>query len=97
MHPQRTCCACQTKRAQSEFLRLASHKGAAPKIQDGQQKGRGAYLCFSIECARKAWKKRALERALKLQEPLDAAFKAQVEAAIQSGNPNFSGENPLMN
>ncbi len=97
MQPQRTCCACHTKRAQPELLRLASHKGAAPQIQTGKESGRGAYLCFDIKCARVAWKKRALERALKLQAPLDAAFKAQIEAALESGNSNLSGENQPMN
>ena len=84
MQPQRTCCACHAKRPQPELLRLVAHNGAKPVLQDGKQKGRGAYLCCKEECARKAWKKRAVERALKLEEPLEAAFKAQIEAAIQA-------------
>jgi len=85
--PQRTCVACRTIRAPAEMLRIAARDGDAPQLDDAgklKASGRGAYLCRDLECARKAWKRRAFERALKLKTPLDAAFVTQVETAIQT-------------
>lgn len=84
--PQRTCVGCGGKRPPDEMLRIAAQNGEAPQLNAGKQKalGRGAYLCNAADCARKAWKRRAFERALKLKVPLDAAFKARVEAALET-------------
>lgn len=88
--PQRTCVGCGGKRPPDEMLRIAAQNGEAPQLDAGKQKaaGRGAYLCGAtdgaLDCARKAWKRRAVERALKLKVPLNAAFKARVEAAIET-------------
>lgn len=83
------------------MLRIASQSGDAPRIDDaGKSKasGRGAYLCASLDCAQKAWKRRAFERALKLKTPLDAAIKEQVEVAIQKAiTPITSQESQNMN
>ncbi len=82
--PQRTCVACRSVQAPAQMLRIAAQSGQAPQLDDGKKSaGRGAYLCRQLDCARIAWKKRAFERALKLKTPLDAAFKEQVEAAIE--------------
>ena len=35
----------------------------------GRKNGRGAYLCFSRECLKKARKNRGLERSLKMSIP----------------------------
>ena len=35
----------------------------------GRKNGRGAYLCFSSECLKKARKNRGLERSLKMSIP----------------------------
>lgn len=85
--PQRTCVACRSVKAPAEMLRVASQNGEMPQLDERLKvHGRGAYLCFALDCARKAWKRRAFERALKLKVPLDAAFKARVEALIQTAD-----------
>ena len=37
----------------------------------GKKNGRGAYVCFSMECLEKAMKSRGLERSLKTRIPED--------------------------
>ena len=67
--PQRTCIGCGAKKPQNELMRLAAQSGGAPIYDEtGRAPGRGAYLCAQIECVEKAWKRRAPERMLKLQE-----------------------------
>ena len=91
--PQRTCVGCGRKRPPAEMLRIASQGGEAPQLDERLKvQGRGAYLCFALQCARKSWKKRAFERALKLKAPLDAAFKAQVEAAIEAASTQINSQ-----
>ena len=81
--PQRTCVGCGRKRPPAEMLRVAAQHGAAPQLdENAKAPGRGAYLCGTLDCARKAWKKRAFERALKLKTPLDAVLKEQIETAV---------------
>ena len=80
--PERTCCACGVKRPQSELRRVASLAGAPPTLEtSGRAPGRGAYLCFDVACIERALQRKALERALKLQNPLTEEFKANLRAA----------------
>ena len=91
--PQRTCVGCGRKRPPAEMLRIASRSGAAPRLdENAKAPGRGAYLCYALDCAHKAWKKRAFERALKLKVPLDAAFKAQVETFIEADSTQINSQ-----
>ncbi|RYG63936.1 YlxR family protein [bacterium] len=80
--PERTCCACGVKRPQSELRRVASLAGSAPTLDlRGKAPGRGAYLCFDVACIERALQRKALERALKLQNPLTEEFKTKLRAA----------------
>jgi predicted RNA-binding protein YlxR (DUF448 family) len=79
--PERTCCACGSKKPQGEMRRVASKAGDAPQIDiSGKAPGRGAYLCFDASCIEKALQRKALERALKLQNPLTEEFKSKLRA-----------------
>ncbi len=63
--PVRMCVACRTGRPKKELLRVVRGKENALSIdQTGKAPGRGAYICPSVECLEKAWKSRALARAL---------------------------------
>ena len=85
--PQRTCVACGAKKAQGELLRVVSQGGAPAQIDiKGRAPGRGAYLCRQAACVEKAWARRALERALKLQNPIEAALKAEILSVMASDN-----------
>lgn len=66
----RQCVGCQEMKSKKEMLRVL--KTAEDEIildATGRKNGRGAYLCFSGECLRKARKNRGLERSLKISIP----------------------------
>lgn len=62
--PIRTCVACRRKRPAGEMLRVR-REGAA--IQRGRGVGRGAWLCPREDCVTRAFQKRLLLRALRVE------------------------------
>ena len=52
----------------------------------GKAKGRGAYVCLSVECLKKARKTKALERAL------DTSISEEVFAALEAGLEGMGAE-----
>jgi predicted RNA-binding protein YlxR (DUF448 family) len=80
--PERTCCACGKKKPQCELRRVAALQGGEPQCDlDFKASGRGAYLCNDASCVEKALQRKALERALKLRDPLTEEFKANLRTA----------------
>ena len=66
--PIRTCAGCSGKFDQSTLIRVASHHGALPKLdQNVREPGRGLWLCRKDTCIERAWQRRAVERGLKLK------------------------------
>ena len=66
----RQCVGCQEMKSKKELLRVI--KTAVDEVvldTTGLKNGRGAYLCFSSECLKKARKNRGLERSLKMSIP----------------------------
>lgn len=66
----RQCTGCGEMKSKKEMMRVL--KTAEDEIvldTTGRKNGRGAYLCFSLECLRKARKNRGLERSLKTGIP----------------------------
>ncbi len=83
--PLRTCVACGAKKPQGELVRVVSQGGQVPELDEkGRAPGRGAYLCAQATCVEKAWLRRALERALKLQAPAPPELKAKLLATIET-------------
>ncbi len=67
--PQRTCIACRrvdAKRGLTRLVRLPDGRVAIDPT--GKRAGRGAYLCAERSCWELALKRRAIERALKLDQ-----------------------------
>lgn len=64
--PQRMCVACRTRRPAAELIRVVADKETQKIVPDIHRKlpGRGAYICRSLECIKKAEKKRGPERHL---------------------------------
>ena len=83
--PQRQCVGCRTMYDKRTLLRVVkSPEGDISLDATGKKNGRGAYLCRSTDCLKKARKSRALERALETAIP-DAvydAMTAQMEAVL---------------
>lgn len=64
--PQRTCIVCRSETAKRELLRLVyTIDGSVQVDASGKKPGRGAYLCQSADCWRKALDKGRLDRALR--------------------------------
>ncbi|MDO4739174.1 MAG: YlxR family protein [Eubacteriales bacterium] len=63
--PMRMCVGCREMKPKAELRRIVkSPEGVISVDRVGKAPGRGAYLCLSAECLKKAEKARALERAL---------------------------------
>ena len=65
--PQRQCIGCREMKNKKEMIRVI--KTAEDEIMldaTGRKNGRGAYLCPSMECLKKAVKGKGLERSFKM-------------------------------
>lgn len=66
--PMRMCTGCREMKPKKELQRIVkSPEGVISVDRVGRMPGRGAYVCKSVECLKKAQKTRALERALETQ------------------------------
>lgn len=62
--PIRQCVGCREKRPKRELIRIVkSPEGNISVDFSGKANGRGAYLCCSRDCLKKAMKSRTLEHA----------------------------------
>jgi predicted RNA-binding protein YlxR (DUF448 family) len=65
--PQRTCISCRRTDAKRGLIRLVrAPEGRVEVDSTGKRNGRGAYLCHNPACWEAAIKRRALERALRV-------------------------------
>ncbi len=82
--PIRQCLGCREQKAKNELLRVVrSPEGAVSLDFRGKASGRGAYVCRSAECLKRAIKSRALERALgvPIPETLWEQLREETESA----------------
>ena len=80
--PLRQCIGCQEMKSKKEMIRVI--KTAEDQIlldATGRKNGRGAYLCPSMECLKKAVKGRGLERSFKMAIPKEVyeSLKKEME------------------
>ena len=76
----RQCVGCGEMKSKKELLRFL--KTAEDEIvldATGKKNGRGAYLCFSKECLKKARKSKGLERSFKMSIPGEIYEKLEKE------------------
>ena len=68
--PQRQCIGCGEMKSKREMIRiLKTPEGEFVLDVTGRKNGRGAYLCPSVECLKKAVKGKGLERSFKMAIP----------------------------
>ena len=66
--PQRTCSVCRTQKNKNELLRVVKNKDNIINVDEtGKQSGRGAYICYDMECLEKAQKSKRLEKVLEIK------------------------------
>ena len=82
--PMRQCTGCREMKPKRDLLRVVrSPEGTVSIDLRGKAPGRGAYLCRSAECLKKAVRSRALDRALDITvgPEILAALTEQLEGA----------------
>jgi uncharacterized protein len=87
--PERTCVACRSLRPKREMVRVVrTTDGAVVVDPTGKKSGRGAYLCPLQPCWQGALRRKALERALKIE--LSTADREALTAfgATQAAGPD---------
>ena len=66
--PQRMCTGCMEMKPKKELIRVVkSSEGEISLDLTGKKSGRGAYVCNSLECLKKARKTRRFEKAFSCQ------------------------------
>ena len=82
--PMRQCLGCREMKPKPELLRVVrSPEGDVSLDPRGKKPGRGAYVCRSADCLRRAVKSRALSRALEAQIPDEVMER--LAAALEAG------------
>ena len=68
--PLRQCVGCSEMKSKKEMMRVlkTAEEGIVLDVT-GRKNGRGAYLCLSEECLKKARKNKGLERSFKMSIP----------------------------
>ena len=83
--PMRQCLGCREMKPKRELIRaVKSPEGVISLDFKGKAPGRGAYVCHSAECLKKAIKSRALERAFETSIPEE--IYAQLTEQMEAGN-----------
>ena len=81
--PMRQCMGCREKKPKKELIRIVRTPEGEVKVDlKDRMDGRGAYICRSEECLKKAVASRALERALsvRIQPELFERLRSESEA-----------------
>ena len=78
--PVRQCVGCREMMPKKDMLRvIRTPEDEVVLDPTGKKNGRGAYLCFSSDCLKKAIKNKGLERSLKLSIPDEVYEKLEKE------------------
>ncbi len=86
--PMRMCVGCHEMKPKKELLRVVKPaEGDCAIDRTGKASGRGAYICPSAECLKKAQKTKALERGLEaaISPEVYATLAEQIAQAAQEG------------
>lgn len=68
--PMRQCLGCNEHKPKAEMLRVVrSPEGEISLDFRGKKSGRGAYVCHSVKCLRRARKSRRIDRVLECEIP----------------------------
>ncbi len=83
--PERKCMGCMSSFPKIELVRIVKTKeGDISLDTTGKKSGRGAYICKSTECLKKAVKAHRLEKSLECDIPEEVY--ASLEEAIKNAS-----------
>ena len=78
--PLRQCIGCGEMKSKKEMMRiLKTPEGPIVLDVTGKKNGRGAYLCISADCLKKARKNKGLERSFKMSIPDEVYEELETE------------------
>ena len=83
--PLRQCIGCGEMKSKKEMIRvLRTAEGEILIDATGRKNGRGAYLCPSCECLKKAVKSKGLDRSFKMAVPREVyeALEKEMEELV---------------
>ena len=84
--PMRMCVGCREMKEKKELIRVVrSPEGEVSLDPVGKKSGRGAYVCRSAECLKRAIKQKQLERQL------DVTLPAETLEALTAAMDNLTG------
>jgi len=81
--PIRKCVACGARRSKEELVRIVNNKGQILIDPHGNLPGRGAYICPSDQCLKKARDNKSISNALKTSIPEEVYNKLEEEIGKQ--------------
>ena len=80
--PMRQCVGCCYMKSKKEMMRILKNaEGAIVLDVTGKKNGRGAYLCKTEECLKKARKTKGIERSFKMSIPAEVYDNLEKEFA----------------
>ena len=80
--PMRQCVGCGEMKSKKEMMRiLKTAEGDIVLDVTGKKNGRGAYLCKSDECLKRARKTKGIERSFKMSIPSEVYDNLEKEFA----------------
>ena len=83
--PTRQCLGCNEHKPKKELLRvLRTPEGEITLDFTGKKSGRGAYICYDMECLEKAQKSKRLEKALEIK--IEDELYDQIKNVIENKN-----------
>ncbi len=84
--PLRQCLGCREMKPKPELVRVVrSPEGAVSVDLRGKAPGRGAYVCRSADCLKKALRSKALGRALGVEIPPEIYDALTEQMEVQGG------------
>ena len=84
--PERKCMGCNEKRPKKELIRVVrTPEGDVVIDLVGKKSGRGAYICKSLSCLKKARQKKRLEASLECEIPDDVYAVMEEELLSDEG------------
>ena len=88
--PMRMCVGCREMKEKRELIRIVrTPEGETLIDPTGKKSGRGAYVCRSPECLKRAIKQKQLERQLQvsLTDEVNEALMAEMNRLANEGVP----------
>ena len=90
--PMRTCVGCGEQKTKKELIRVVKNNENQVSVDfKGKANGRGAYICPSVECLKKAQKRDALSRSLMIK--IDQEIYERLAKELAAGDQNETPDN----